>query len=115
MRDYRGYYECVAVCVEDVLIASKDPESIVKCLLEDHKFKLKGAGSIKYYLGCDFFRDSKNVLCFTPRKCVKKTISIFEAAFGHKQSTKAHSSLKKGDYPELNASEFLETEEIQKC
>ena len=40
--------------MDNLLIASKDPESFVKCLLEDYKFKLKGTGSIKHHLGCDF-------------------------------------------------------------
>ena len=98
--------------VDKLLIAYKDPESIVKCLLEDHKFKLKGTSPIKYYLGCDFFRDSDNVLCFAPRKHIEKMTSIFESAFDHKPSTKIHSPLEKDYYSELGTSEFLDKEGI---
>ena len=93
MKDYRGYYEYVTVCVDDLLFASKDHKSIVKCLLKDCKFKLKGTGPIKCYLGCDFFRDSKNVLCFAPRKHIEKMISIFKTTFSCKPSTKLYLSL----------------------
>ena len=110
MRDCRTYYEYAAVYVDDLLIASKDPESIAKYLLDDHKFKLKGTGPIKYHL--DFFRDSENTLCFAPRKYAEKMISIFEATFGHKPNTKVHLPLEKGDYPELDTSEFLDTDGI---
>ena len=54
MKDCGGYYEHIVVYVDDVLIVSKDPKSVIKCLLEDYKFKLKGTGSIKHHLGCDF-------------------------------------------------------------
>ena len=50
IRDCRGYCKHVTAHVDDTLIASNDPESIVKYLLENHKFKLKGSGPIKYYL-----------------------------------------------------------------
>ena len=63
--------------VDNLLITSKDQESIVKCLLDDYELKLKGTGPIKYHLGCDFFRDSENALSFTSKKYVEKIISIF--------------------------------------
>ena len=114
MKDCRGYFECIAVCVDNLLIAYKDPRSIVKCLLEYYEFKLKGTSPIKCYLGCNFFRDSENVLYFTPRKYVSKMTSIFKTTFGDNPSTKVHSPPEKGDYPELDTSEFLDTEGIQK-
>ena len=45
MRKREGHYEYVAVYVDDLLIASKDPSSIVTAL-EAHPnlFKLKGTG-----------------------------------------------------------------------
>ena len=112
MKDCRGYCEHVAVRIDDLLTTSKNPESMLKCLLENHKFKLKGTGPIKCYLGCNFLRDSKSVLCFAPRKHAEKMISIFETTFGYKPSTKVHSLLEKGDYHKLDTSEFLETEGI---
>ena len=52
MRKREGHY------VDDLLIAFKDPSSIVTAL-EAHPnlFKLKGTGPLKFHLGCDFFRN----------------------------------------------------------
>jgi len=55
------------VHVDDLLIASKDPDSIVKLLTETHQFKLKGTGPTEFHLGCDFFRDEEGVLCYGPK------------------------------------------------
>ena len=54
------------------------------------------------------------MLFFARRKYGEKITSIFEATFGHKLSAKVHSPLEKCDHPELNSSEFLDTEEIKK-
>jgi Reverse transcriptase (RNA-dependent DNA polymerase) len=68
MRENNGLYEYVAVYVDDLLIAAKDTGEIVKALIEDHKFNLKGVGPLTYHLGCDYFRDSDGTLCCGPRK-----------------------------------------------
>ena len=107
IKDCGNHYKYILVYADDLLIASKDPKSIIKSLEDVHKFKLKGTGAIRYYLDCDFFRDMEGVLCFTPKKYIEKMISSFEAIFGHKPSNKIHSSLEKGDHSELDASEFL--------
>ena len=101
IRDCSNHYEYITVYVDNLLIASKDTESIIKSLEDMHKFKLKGSGVISYYLDCDFFRDKEGVLCFVPKKYLKKMISIFGTIFGHKPSNKIHFPLEKGDYPEI--------------
>jgi hypothetical protein len=57
-----GFYEYVAVYVDDLLIAATYPNSIVQTLQEKHKFKLKGVGSFTYHLGCDYFHDLDGTL-----------------------------------------------------
>jgi Reverse transcriptase (RNA-dependent DNA polymerase) len=42
MRENEGLYECIAVYVDDLLIAARNPNEIVNVLKENHKFKLKG-------------------------------------------------------------------------
>jgi len=59
MRDKGDHCEHIAAHVDDPLIASKDPDSIIKMLIEKHQFKLKGAGPTKFHLGCDYFRDEE--------------------------------------------------------
>jgi hypothetical protein len=82
MRRIDDLYEYVAVYVDDLAIASKEPASIIKKLTEDYKFKLKGTGPIEYHLGCDFFRDEEGVLCFAPRKYIDKLIASYKRMFG---------------------------------
>jgi len=44
----------VAVYVDDLVIASKDPKAITDALTNHHGFKPKGTGSIEYHLGMNF-------------------------------------------------------------
>jgi hypothetical protein len=104
----------IAVYVDDLAIASKEPADIIGALTEDYKFKLKGTGPIKFHLGCDFFRDEEGVLCFSPRKYIDKLIASYECMFGSKpKTTKITSPLVKGDHPEVDDSAFLENKGIQ--
>ena len=48
-RDKGDHYEYVATYIDDLLIASRNPESIVKAM-EEH-YILKGVGVPNYYLG----------------------------------------------------------------
>jgi hypothetical protein len=41
MRENDEIYEYIAVYVDDLLIAARNPNEIVKVLKENHKFKLK--------------------------------------------------------------------------
>ena len=72
MRKNENIWEYIAVYVDDLAIAAKDPKSICESLTNTYKYKLKGVGPIEVHLGCDFFRDQDNVLCFGPRKFIKK-------------------------------------------
>ena len=108
------HYEYIAVYVDDLAIASKNPAGIIRALTEVHKFKLKGTGPIEFHLGCDFFRDEEGVLCFAPRKYIDKMVASEERMFGSKpKTTKITSPLVKGDHPEIDDSAFLEDKEIQ--
>ena len=66
LRDRGEHYECITVYVDDLLIASKVPQTIIDALEKEHKFKLKGTGPVSFHLGCDFFRDKDGVLCYAP-------------------------------------------------
>jgi len=54
MRRIDDHYEYVAVYVDNLAIASKDPKSITDALMNRHRFKLKGTGPIEYHLGMTF-------------------------------------------------------------
>jgi hypothetical protein len=67
-----------------LLIASKDPEAIIKSLREAHKFKFNVVGSVSYHLECDFFDDSDGMVCCAPRKYILKMMGDFEMMHGCK-------------------------------
>ena len=112
MKDCGDHYEYIAVYVDDLLIASKDPAAIIKVLREKYDFKLKGTGPIEFHLGCDFFRDAENNLCYAPRKYILKMLDNYERIFGVKPKQFA-SPLVKGDHPETDDSPLLEIEGIK--
>ena len=70
MRDKGDHWEYIAVYVDDLLIASKNPSLIIDTLEKEHAFKLKGTGPTEFHLGCDFMRDDEGVLCYGPYKYI---------------------------------------------
>ena len=109
MRKQSGYYEYIAVYVDDLAIASKDPKAIVNSLTHDHKYKLKGVGPLTHHLGCDFECDPDGTLRQIPRKYITKILDNYEKMFKEKPK-EASSPLEKGDHPELDDTELLESE-----
>jgi hypothetical protein len=112
MRENNGLYEYIAVYVDDLLIAARDPGEITKELSETHKFKLKGVGLLSYHLGCDYFRDTDQTLCYGPKKYIAKLVSQFEDMFGCKPREYT-SPLEKGDHPEIDQTEELDINGIK--
>ena len=55
MPDKGDHFEHIAVHVDKLMFASKDPETMVKTLIKKCHFKLKGTGPTEFHLGCDFF------------------------------------------------------------
>jgi hypothetical protein len=100
-------YEYVAVCVDDLAIAMKNPQEFVDVLIKQHGFKIKGTGSIAFQQGCDFFRDGDGTLCMAPRRYIDKMMANYERMFGEKPKQNVSSPLEKGDHPEMDTSELL--------
>ena len=106
MRRNDDVWEYIAVYVDDLAIAAKDPKKICDTLITKYKYKLKGVGPLSYHLGCDFFRDNDNVLCFGPKRYTKKMLQAYETI--HNEKPKKYSSpIEKNDHPELDESELL--------
>ena len=78
MRERNSIYEYIAVYVDDLSIAAKDPSELTDTLMNKYSFKFKGTGHIKYHLEYDFFRDKLGVLCFFPRKYLTKRLKDIE-------------------------------------
>ena len=113
LRDKGDHYEYIGTYVGDLCIASKDPEAILKFLIDDYKFQLKGVGPMSYHLGCDFFHDKDGTLCQSPKKYIIRLIENYVRMFGN-QPRKYTSPLEKEDHPELDISKELDVEDIKK-
>ena len=98
--------------VKDLLIASKDPLSIIQTLSKEHTFKLKGAGAVSFHLGCDWFHDDDGNLCCAPHQHIEKVMDNYLRLFG-KHPHDAHSPVVQGNHPELDTSELLDDVNIQ--
>ena len=114
MQHMDDKYEYIAVYVDDLAIAAKNPREIVDTLLQHYKFKLKGTGPIAFHLGMDFSWDEYGVMCLTPRKYIEKMCTTFEQLFGHPPKQPVTSPIEKNDHPELDVSELLNPEETVK-
>ena len=84
MQEKTNHWEYIGTYVDDLAIASKDPQAIVDKLVKEYKFKLKGTSPISYHLGCDFMRDEQKVLCIQPRKYIERMVETYIRMFGEK-------------------------------
>jgi len=107
-------YEYIAVYVDDLAIAARDPMGLCNLLMKKYNYKLKGTGPIAFHLGCDFFRDVEGVLCFAPKRYIDKMVDSYERMFGEKPRQTYSSPLESNDHPEVDDSPVLESEEIRK-
>jgi hypothetical protein len=114
MRENKGVYEYVAVYVDDLAFAMRDPASFVETLRKKYKFKLKGTGPLSFHLGCDFYRDDSGTLCMCPKKYITRMHDNYVRLFGEKAKLNVYSPLEKGDHPELDTSALLDIDGVQK-
>jgi hypothetical protein len=99
------------VYADDLAIASKDPNGVIKLLETNYKFSFKGVGPIKFHLGCDFNPDQDGILYYGTKTYIEKMMTNYERIFGTKP--KEYSSpLEKNDHPELDDSELLTDKDI---
>ena len=50
MKRVDDHYEYIAVYVDDLCLALKNPKELTDLLTETYKFKLKGVGPLNYHL-----------------------------------------------------------------
>jgi hypothetical protein len=93
---------------------AKDPQAIIDRLTDVHKFKLKGTGPITFHLGCDYQGDKHGTLCISPLKYTDEVADSYKQMFGCSPMGNILSPLKKGDHPELDMSELLDNEGIER-
>ena len=61
-------YEYIAVYVDDLAIAAKDPQAFCNELKKRYNLKLKGVGPLEYHLGCTYKKDPDRTLAADPRR-----------------------------------------------
>ena len=100
-------YEYIAVYVDDLAIAAKDPQAFCNELKEKYNLKLKGVGALEYHLGCTYKKDPDGTLAADPRRYVNKILESYERMFKEKPR-KSRPPLEGGDHPELDTSELCD-------
>ena len=100
-------YEYIAVYVDDLAIAAKDPQASCNELKKKYNLKLKGVGPLEYHLGCTYKKDPDGTLAADPRRYVKKILESYERMFKEKPR-KSRPPLEGGDHPELDTFEFCD-------
>ena len=62
----------------------------------------------------DLLCQAHSILCMDPKKYISKMEDSFKQLFGGMHNKKFHSPLADGDHPELDTSEFIDENDIQK-
>jgi len=63
-----NHHEYLATYLDDFMIATMDPESIINILTDYCRFKSKGTGPLHYHLGRDYYHEINDILCISPKK-----------------------------------------------
>ena len=100
-------YEYIAVYVDDLAIAAKDPQAFCNELKKKYNLKLKGVGPLEYHLGCTYKKDPDETLAADPRRYVNKILESYERMFMEKPR-KSRPPLEGGDHPERDTSELCD-------
>jgi hypothetical protein len=114
LRPGQDCYEYIGVYVDDLAIVAKDPQAIINKLTNVHKFKLKGTGQMLFHLGCDYKRDEHGILRISPSKYIEKISDLYKQMFGCSPVGNVSSPLEKGDHLEMDTSELLDKEDIER-
>jgi hypothetical protein len=112
IRSRGDSYDYIAVMVDDLLIFSKDPDSIINPLKKIYNYELKGVGEPDYYSGADMSYNPKGKFWeMSAKTYIKNTIARIEKLLD--TVLKAYNSpLEAGDHPELDDTDLLYGEDI---
>ena len=116
IKDCGTHYEYIATYVDDVLVFSKDPISVIEELRKD--YILKGVGQPRYYLGGDVFEldgtwQKDNIhTALSAHTYIDRVMEKFEQVFSTPEQTFAFRKydvpMEPTYHPESDDSEFLE-------
>ena len=84
LREMKDKYEYIAIYVDDLLIASEEPQKIIQDLKDKFKLKIKGDGPLEYHLVCDYKLDKDGTLVAQPTRCINKILESYKKKFPNK-------------------------------
>ena len=113
IKDEGDYYAYIGRYVDDLIIAHKDPPSVINDLKK--RYILKGVGEPTYYLGGDFERKEtpEKVLTWGSKTYISRCLDRYEAMYHEKPRGNTYSPLDPKDSPETDTSPFCGPEEIK--
>ena len=83
--------------MDDLLIASEEPQKIIQYLKEKFKLKLKGDGPLEYHLGCDYKLEKDGTLMAQPIRYINKILESYKKMFPDEKFINAKSPLEKNE------------------
>jgi Reverse transcriptase (RNA-dependent DNA polymerase) len=109
--DGTTYYEYILVYVDDCLIVSLDPQTILNTLQDEYKYRLKDVGPPKRFLGADIGQRKIGGVdrwFISAETYLKKSFIAIEALFRGHIDTPAPTNF----HPEVDDSNFLNDDNI---
>ena len=114
MRKKPDHYEYIAVLVDDLLVFSKSPSDIIEPLRDVYGYELKGVGVPEYYSGADIrYNDNEKCWEWMSRTYINNIATKLEKNMDMQLRTYG-SPLDENDHPELDDTDFLAGDMVQK-
>ena len=89
LREKKDKYKYIAIHVDDLLIASQEPQKSSKS--KKFKLKIKGDGPLEYHLGCDYKMEKDGTLMVQPIRYINKILESYKKMFPDKKFINAKS------------------------
>ena len=83
-------YEYIAVYVDDLAIAAKDPQAFCNELKNKYNLQLKGAGPLDHHLGCTYKKDPDGTLAADPKGMSIRFLNLMKGCSRRNQESPGH-------------------------
>jgi hypothetical protein len=112
IRENEDHYEYVAVIVDDLLVFSREPNTVIQPLKEIYGYTLKGVGIPEYYNGADIgYNETTKNWSMSAKTYIKNVTEKIEGLL--ELQLKCYGSpMMTDDHPELDESELLIGREV---
>ena len=87
LRERKTKYEYIAIYVDDLLMASDDPQNIIHDLKNKFKLKIKRDGPLEYHHGCEYKVDKDGTLVPQPTKYINEILDSSKKMFPNDNSS----------------------------